>query len=371
MQEAAKTYVFAGGGTAGHISPALATADALLRAEPDAEVVMLGTERGLETRLVPEHGYELELIPPVPLPRRPSPDLLRLPGRVRAAVAQTAGILRRRGADAVVGFGGYVSLPAYLAARRVGVPLVIHEANAKPGLANRVGARYATTVAVAEAAAGRLPNGVVVGIPIRSSITSLDRPAKRDEAREFYKLDHERPTLLVTGGSQGARRINSAIEQAADAITAAGGQILHAVGPANAESAIPRDGYLPVPYIDHMDLAYAAADMIVCRSGAITCAEVSAVGLPAVYVPLPHGNGEQRFNALPVVDGGGGLLVSDSDLTPEWITTNVVPLLTNKDRLADMGRAAATLGHRNADDQLVALIRRAADESPEKGYGGT
>src|SRR5690606_21789408 len=133
--------VLAGGGTAGHVEPALATADALRQSDPAVRVVLLGTERGLETRLVPERGYELALIPPVPLPRRPTLDVARLPWRLRRAVGDAREVLRSRRADVVVGFGGYVALPAYLAARRAGVPIVVHEANARPGLANRIGAR--------------------------------------------------------------------------------------------------------------------------------------------------------------------------------------------------------------------------------------
>ncbi|MFW5899166.1 MAG: glycosyltransferase, partial [Jiangellaceae bacterium] len=141
--------VLAGGGTAGHVEPALATADALRRSDPAAHLVLLGTERGLETRLVPDRGYELALIPPVPLPRRPTPDLARLPWRLRRAIREAGAVLRAHRADVVAGFGGYVALPAYLAARKAGVPIVVHEANARPGLANRIGARLTPFVASA------------------------------------------------------------------------------------------------------------------------------------------------------------------------------------------------------------------------------
>lgn len=360
--------VLAGGGTAGHIEPALATADAVRRADPGAQVTLLGTERGLETRLVPERGYQLALIPPVPLPRRPSPDLFRLPMRVRGAVRQTADVLRAEQAEVLVGFGGYVALPAYLAARRVGVPIVVHEANAKPGLANRVGARFTTFVGVATPAI-ELPHAEHVGIPLRRSIALLDRDASRAEARAFFGLDPALPTLLVFGGSQGARRINDAVAGALDPLLEAGFQVLHAVGPANAEAAAAatRPGYVPVPYVDRMDLAYAAADLAVCRAGAITCAELSAVGLPAVYVPLPHGNGEQRFNALPTVDAGGGVLVADGELTPPRLAAEVVALLGDRARLDVMGAAAATLGRRDADDRLVDMVRRAV---AQRSVGG-
>src|SRR6266540_2814037 len=199
--------VVAGGGSAGHIEPALALADAVRRLRPDATVVALGTERGLEKTIIPARGYPLELIPPVPLPRKPNVDLLKLPLKVRTAVKITREVLDRVGADVVVGFGGYVALPAYLAARGR-VPIVVHDSNARVGLANKIGARFADRVAVAVPDSG-LPKAEVIGIPLRRSIIELDRAKLRDEAREHFGLDPKAPTLLVFGGSKGARSINS------------------------------------------------------------------------------------------------------------------------------------------------------------------
>ena len=314
--------VLAGGGTAGHIEPALALADALRRQDPTVGITALGTERGLETRLVPERGYELALIPAVPLPRKPTPELITVPGRLRGTIKAAEQILERTKADAVVGFGGYVALPGYLAAKRLGVPIVIHEANARPGLANKIGSRYAAQVAVSTPDS-KLRNSRYIGIPLRRSIATLDRAAVRPEARAAFGLDPNLPTLLVSGGSQGARRLNEVVQQVAPWLQQAGIQILHAVGPKNELPHVQQmpgmPPYIPVPYVDRMDLAYAAADMMLCRAGAMTVAELSAVGLPAAYVPLPIGNGEQRLNAQPVVKAGGGLLVDDAELTPEWV----------------------------------------------------
>lgn len=309
---------------------------------------------------MPDRGYELDLISPVPLPRRPTADLLRLPGRVRRAIRESAAIVRDRQADAVVGFGGYVALPVYLAAKRAGIPIVVHEANAKPGLANRIGARYTTHVGVAVDHAS-LPHAQVVGIPLRRSISTLDRSAARGRGIEFFGLDPDKTTLLAFGGSQGARRINQAVDGALDLILDAGHQVLHAVGPGQ-DAADARPGYVPLPYVDRMDLAYAAADLAVCRAGAITCAELAAVGLPAVYVPLPHGNGEQRFNAEPTVRAGGGLLVDDAALSPEQLAATVVPLLGDRDRLTTMAKAAAAHGRPAADEALVAMIIEATQK---------
>ena len=348
--------VLAGGGTAGHIEPALSLADALRRHDPAVQIVALGTERGLEVRLVPQRGYELALIPPVPLPRRPSLDLLTVPVRLRRAVAAAAEVIE--GADVVVGFGGYVALPAYLAARRQGVPIVVHEANAKPGLANRIGARHAAAVAVASPVA-KLPRAVRVGMPLRTAISSLQRELVRADGRAFFGLPAAGPVLLVYGGSQGARSLNRAVAEGLDVLLGAGVRVLHAVGAAN-DLPAARPGYVPVPYLDRMDLAYAAADLAVCRAGAMTCAELSAVGLPGVFVPLPIGNGEQRRNAEPLVSAGGGVLVPDDELDGDRLCAEALPLLQDSDRLRAMSMAASRFGVRDADERLADLVRSVA-----------
>ncbi len=351
--------VVAGGGTAGHIEPALNLADALRRRYPAAQITALGTARGLETTLVPARGYPLELIPAVPLPRRPSRDLLSLPGRLKAAVGAAGDVLVRTRADVVVGFGGYVALPAYLAARRAHVPIVVHEANAKAGLANRVGARF--TPYRAETVAGSLRGARRIGLPLRPIISGLDRTAQRAPGRAFFGLDPDRPTLLVFGGSQGARRLNAAASGAAPALAAAGVQVLHVIGPTQ-EFDPPAGGEVPyvvLPYVERMDLAYAAADLALCRAGAMTCAELTAVGLPAIYVPLPIGNGEQRFNALPIVAAGGGFLVADDALSPRWLSERVISLLGDPEFLAQLGAGAATVGLRDADEALCSLVLEA------------
>ncbi|MEU4523762.1 undecaprenyldiphospho-muramoylpentapeptide beta-N-acetylglucosaminyltransferase [Amycolatopsis sp. NPDC024027] len=353
--------VVAGGGTAGHIEPALALADAVMRLRPDATVVALGTERGLENKLVPARGYPLELIPPVPLPRKPTPELVKLPLKVRDSVRKTREVLERVGADVVVGFGGYVALPAYLAARGR-VPIVVHEANQSPGLANKVGARFARRVAVAVAGTP-LPKAEVVGIPLRRSITTLDRAALRAEARAHFGLDPDAPTLLVFGGSQGAQSINAAVSGAAKDLADAGVGVLHAHGPKNTlvvQEFPGKPAYVPVPYLERMDLAYAAADVAICRSGAMTVAEVTSVGLPAVFVPLPIGNGEQASNARPAVDAGAALMVFDGDLSPAKVAELVVPLVTDADRVAKMSAAAVGMGHREADETLARIVLEAA-----------
>ncbi|WP_163551745.1 undecaprenyldiphospho-muramoylpentapeptide beta-N-acetylglucosaminyltransferase [Candidatus Frankia alpina] len=361
-----RSVVLAGGGTAGHVEPALAVADALRAAEPRAQLTLLGTATGLEARLVPARGYELATVPKVPMPRRPTPALLKLPVRLFDAVRQAGATLDRVRADVVVGFGGYVSVPAYLAARRRGIPIVVHEANPLPGMANRLGARFTSFVATSYPSTP-LRGATLTGIPLRAQILTLDRsPAASRAARARYGLDPHRPTLLVFGGSQGARSLNEVMIAAAHPLASAGVQVLHAAGPKNFDgvaAALPRGLPAPyelLPYLDDIGSAYAAADMTLCRSGAMTCAELAAVGLPAAYVPLPHGNGEQRRNALPTVEACGGLLVDDADLDADWLLANVLPVLTSPEQLAKMSAACAGTGYPQAAAAIVALVRDAA-----------
>lgn len=351
--------LLAGGGTAGHVEPALAVADAIRRRHPDIGVTFLGTAAGLECSLVPARGYELALIARVPLPRRLSMDLLTLPFRMLKAVRQVRSIMKRNQVTAVVGFGGYVALPAYLAARGR-VPIIIHEANAKPGLANKLGARWASVIA--EAAPGSIQNARHIGVPLRRTIAAAKTMSK-EQARQGFGLDADTTTVLVIGGSQGARRINQALIAAAPALLDSGVQVLHAVGPLNQDDlgALSQWGprYRAVPYIDDMASAYASADLIICRSGAMTCAEVAAMGIPAMFVPYPVGNGEQRLNAAPLVRAGGAVLINDAELTADVVVQWVASLVKDPARRADMSKAMAALGMRDADDRMVDVIEQA------------
>ncbi|WP_037075152.1 undecaprenyldiphospho-muramoylpentapeptide beta-N-acetylglucosaminyltransferase [Pseudonocardia spinosispora] len=362
------SVVLAGGGSAGHIEPALALGDAIRRLRPDATVTALGTERGLDRTLIPARGFPLEIIPPVPLPRKPSADLLKLPTKVLGSVRDTRAVLRKVRADVVVGFGGYVALPAYLAARGR-VPIVVHEANARAGLANKVGARFAARVLGAVPDNG-LPGCEQIGIPLRREITGLDRAALRACARAHFGLPADGPVLLVFGGSQGARTLNTAVAEALGGLLASGISVLHGHGAGLTAAPVPAGighggNYIGLPYLERMDLAYAAADAVLCRSGAMTVAEVSSVGLPAVYVPLPHGNGEQALNAGPVVNAGGGTLVPDAELTGTRVLEELTGLLTDPTRLAAMGAAARGSGHADADEALARVVFEVASEMSE------
>jgi len=371
------SVLLAGGGTAGHVSPLLAIAEELRFQDPASRIVVLGTDEGLESRLVPDAGHELVTIPKVPMPRRLAADALRFPGRFRGAVRSVVDLLRERDVDVVLGVGGYVSTPAYLAARRTGTPIVVHEANARPGLANRVGARLTRADLVGYTFPGTPLKGRQIGMPMRGQIERVDydEPAQRRSARRWLGLDEHLPTLVVTGGSLGAQNLNEAMAGSLAAIDEAGVQVLHITGAGKGEGL--RDATAELPhyhvreYVDGMENAYLAADLLVCRAGAGTVAEVSVVWVPAVFVPLAIGNGEQRLNAAAHVDAGAALMVDDADFSADYVLDTVLPLVTDPERLDAMraaarresfpGTAARTMAH---------MVYSAADVShPGREHG--
>jgi UDP-N-acetylglucosamine:LPS N-acetylglucosamine transferase len=280
---------------------------------------------------------------------------VRLPLRLWHAIR--AADLLVRDAACVVGFGGYVSMPAYLAARRRGVPIVVHEQNARAGIANRIGARWAAACASTFAESG-LARARVIGLPLRSHIAEVaaalehDRHAVRGRSRAALALPDQARVLLVTGGSQGSARINAAVAQALPDLLADGWVILHAVGERNLlPAAVP--GYHPLPYIDRMDLALSASDLLIGRAGAGTCAEAAAVALPAIFVPLPIGNGEQALNARDSVAAGGALLVADSDCDGPGL---VAAVRQCAERLDDMRATLRGSVHLTAAASLAQII---------------
>ena len=353
------SILLAGGGTAGHVSPLLATAAAIQDLAPAARITVLGTREGLEAQLVPEAGLDLVTIDKVPFPRRPNTAAARFPLRFASTLRRTTGILRESGADVVAGFGGYVCPPAYLAAARTRIPLVVHEANRRPGLANRLGARRAAAVLTAFDNTP-LPGARRVGMPMRRGIVDLDRAARRDAAIRAVGLDPARPVLLVTGGSLGAQRLNAAVTGALADILAAGAQVLHVTGRGKSGAAQERDGYRVLEYVSAMEDAYAAADLAITRSGAGTVSELSAVGLPAVLVPLPVGNGEQALNGEALVAADGALMIPDAELTAALVRERILPLLTDPARLATMSQNSYALGIRDAAEQTARIVIDAA-----------
>ena len=247
---------------------------------------------------------------------------------------------------------------------RARLPIVVHEANARPGLGNRLGARYTDFVGMTFAGT-RLRGGRLVGLPLRREIEILDRAATRADAYRELGLDARFPTLLVTGGSTGAARINAGISAAVAAILGAGWQVLHLTGSRSPVEDPGLPGYHILEYSDRMDLALSAAELAVSRAGAATVCELAAVGLPAVFVPYPVGNGEQELNARGAVDIGGALLVPDADFDARWVESTLVSLLDDRALVADMAARIAGIGVRDGADRLVDLILEARDSAPQ------
>ena len=348
-------YLLAGGGTAGHVNPLLTVATSLIRRSSSDKVIALGTREGLESRLVPAAGIELLIIQKLPFPRRPGIWALVFPFKFFSAVSTIRRYIREHSINIVVGFGGYVSAPAYVAARREKIPLVIHEANALPGIANKVGNRFASAAGKTFRSAN-MANTEFVGMPLRSSIVAL--AAKKDvaAARKHFGLRPDQFTLLVTGGSLGARSINQTIESSRPLLAAAGIQVLHIVGGSSELEEVSEAQYARVRYLDQMELALAASDFAVSRAGAATVSEFSAIGLPALYIPYPVGNGEQKFNLQDVLAAGGAVTISDSEFTPEYVRSTLIPMLSDSKALAQMSELAKQAGVLDGTERFIALI---------------
>ncbi|MCH7232465.1 UDP-N-acetylglucosamine--N-acetylmuramyl-(pentapeptide) pyrophosphoryl-undecaprenol N-acetylglucosamine transferase [Glycomyces sp. L485] len=366
-----RSVVLAGGGTGGHIYPLLAYADCLRRHDPGIRITCLGTEKGLENELIPKAGYDLRNVPAHQLPRKVNLDLLLTAPRMLKAMKATRDIMDEVQADAVVGFGGYVAVPAYLAAWRRKTPMVVFEYNDPPGVANKLALKFTDNLALGfqhlPQASPLLAEGTVTGIPLRPAISHLDRHAMRAQACAHFGLDPNRPVLFVYGGSQGAASINNAVSGAAQALTTRGVQVLHIIG-ARRDEPVHIPGGLPVPYrtlpyLDRMDLGYAAADMVLARGGSMTVAEVTALGLPTVFVPMPWGNKEQYRNAGPVVAAGGAVFCDDENLNPSWIEANLIPIITDRQRLVGMAQASERFGSRDGDEALRQFTIKVVEQS--------
>lgn len=339
-----RKIIFAGGGTAGHIQPALAVARLWKKIYPADQIVFLGTSSGLETRLVPAAGFDLQFITRVRVPRSLSLDLVRVPGTLRRSISESKNILKD--ADLLIGFGGYVCAPAYLAARSLKVPIVIHEANAKPGWANRLGARYTEALAVGTPVTnGPFSRALITGLPLRDDISSIltsHRSADevtwneiRAKARRNLGIQSENKVLLIFGGSQGSQAINNVIAETRKLFNDRPITFVHSVGAAN-DLPASDDKYLAFSYIENMAAAYLASDLVIARSGAITCSEVAAVGKYALFIPLPIGNGEQSVNADYLVEMGRARVLDQSSFTPTWLLDNIESMLTLSDHLSDI-----------------------------------
>lgn len=363
----------AGGGTGGHVFPALATAAAVRTRAREAVLLFVGTASGLEARLVPAAGHPFETIRVRGLTGKALTDRLAALAVLPGALWQSRRILRRFRPDVVLGVGGYVAGPVLAAAALGGTPTVLHEQNAIPGLTNRLLCRVATAVAVSfEAARAHLParRVVVTGNPVRADLFGHPREA----SREAFGLSRDRTTLLVFGGSQGARRLNEAMREAAEALAVrrADLQLLHVTGERDREAvaaayAAVHLRAVVLPFIEAMGAAYAAADLVICRAGATTVAELAALGKPAILVPFPHAaNDHQRHNAAALAAGGGALLIPERDLTGALLAERTLALSQDPVRLAMMARAAAAAGRPDAAERLAELLLEVAGRAARR-----
>lgn len=360
--------LLAGGGTAGHVFPALALA-ARLVAETH-EVRFAGTATGQEARLVPAAGYRFEEIDARPLERKASVRAVTAPVAALRSVGQVRPLAEW--ADVVVGMGGYVSVPVALAALRSRRPLVIHEQNAVPGLANRTLARSARTVGLAFAEARRaLPRRtrtVLTGNPVREAILAVAR--EREElastARRELELDTNRRTVVVFGGSQGALHVNRAVVEALGRLASVDVQFLLLTGEAHADavrSSLPDAGSLPVRvlgFLERMELAYAVADLVVARAGATTVAELAVCGVPSILIPYPYATGRhQEANARALQRAGGASMLLDDELDGRILAERISWLIQDGERLARMRESARAWARPDAAEALAAVVLEA------------
>ena len=363
--------VIAAGGTGGHVFPALALADLLVR-DHRADVRFIGSANGQEATRVPESGYRFDAVNVAPFYREVSMRAVRAPVIALRSLFACAPLVR--GADVAVGMGGYVSVPPMLAARRAHIPIVLHEPNAVPGLANRLLARSSKAIAIAfEDARERLAGGVrveVVGYPVRQTI--LDVPADRDalaqEARARWDMDAHRRTVLIMGGSQGSLHLDQVVAEALPSLADREDlQLLVISGPAHegvVSDAVARASGVRarlVPFLDRMELGYAVADLVVARSGATTLAELAVCGLPALLVPYPHATEHhQDANAREWARIGAAEVVSDAELTAAVFTKRLCGLIDDADRLATMGARAHDRAKPDAAERFARLVAEVA-----------
>jgi UDP-N-acetylglucosamine--N-acetylmuramyl-(pentapeptide) pyrophosphoryl-undecaprenol N-acetylglucosamine transferase len=354
--------VLTGGGTGGHVYPALAVAAQLV----GDDVLYIGDPRALEARVAPAAGLRFAGIPSAQVNRRGAAGALKGAARIVASLPRAAALLRRERADATLATGGYACVPVAMASRWLGVPLIVFEPNARPGRANLRLGRFAAAVAVGlDAARAYFPAARVTGVPVSGRIGSVPRIP----AREAFGLPVEGFCILVFGGSRGARSINQAIEAALPDLPG-DTSVLHQTGRGAPVAATPgQPGYVRREYIDDMAAAYAAADLAICRSGAQTLAELSAAGLPAVLVPYPYAaDDHQRANARAHVAEGAAVMLEDSTLTGPVLVEAVRELRSTDTTLSTMGSAAASQARPRAAEEIAALIRDVArGRAPDAG----
>jgi len=366
--------VVSAGGTGGHLFPAISVLDEVKRLEPTVEVLFIGRRSGIERDAAQRASIPYRAVTTAQWPTRPSPAAVTSAARNLTGIVQSLGILRSFRPDVVFTTGGYVSLPAAIAAGLTRRPLVIHEQNRLPGRATRLASRFAARIALGTE---DVPKGfpatrvVYVGTPVRSDILG-DRPAT-ERARDMFGLDPAMFTVLALGGSQGARSINHAIAGALDRLDPQRVQVLLSTGTHDFDEIerVYRDSNVHTevrPFIDDMSSAYAAADLAVCRSGASTLAELAVMGLPAILVPYPHAaGGHQLENAERFVSAGGARLILDRDLSAETMADAIAQLAEDATTRSEMARAASTLARPDAARRIAKLLVDTATANRQQG----
>jgi UDP-N-acetylglucosamine--N-acetylmuramyl-(pentapeptide) pyrophosphoryl-undecaprenol N-acetylglucosamine transferase len=352
--------VIAGGGTAGHVNPGIAVARCL----QGARVTFIGSERGAEARLIPDSGFRLERVDVRGFDRSQPLSVLSTGARALKALRTARGLLRASGAEVVLGMGGYVSWPTCAAARYLGIPVVIHEQNIVFGLANRACKPLARSVAVSfeETLSRAGKKGVLTGNPVLPELTRADLVAERNNGLRRWNLDPDRRTLLAFGGSQGAARINRAVLELAELWAGRDDvQVLHITGTDRHDPPpVATLVYRSVPYVARMIEAYAVADLVLCRGGATTVAELGVTGVPSIIVPYPHHRDRQQERHGRVLErAGAARVILDSDATGERVAEVAGALLTDARLLASMRAAALSLGRPDAADRLASVVSEA------------
>lgn len=368
--------MIAGGGTGGHISPGIAIADALERARPGVDVFFMGRSGSIEERLVGRTGRAFVAVPSMGLRRSADARNVAMPFVVAAGYVKALGVLASRRPDAAVGTGGFVSLPPMLAARTLGVPVVLQEQNSFPGLATRVMSRWAAVVHTSfEETASHLPRArrlSLSGNPVRSEFVGADR----ETARRELGLSPSATVVFFVGGSRGASRINSAVSGAAPRFADAGVTMIVQTGRddlSGVRAAVRAAGASAIvePFFDNMAAALAACDLVVSRSGATAIAEIETVGRPSVLVPYPYATeGHQMKNARAVEKAGAAVVVPDDELTAERLADEVIALTGDRARLALMAERAGALARPDAAERVAESVLALALSTQRSGSGG-
>jgi UDP-N-acetylglucosamine--N-acetylmuramyl-(pentapeptide) pyrophosphoryl-undecaprenol N-acetylglucosamine transferase len=357
--------LFAGGGTAGHVEPALAVARKWSERYPQSEILFIGTDHGLENTLGPAAGFPLHHIPKVSIARTLSPSLLKVPFQLISAIRKSVALLKD--VNCAIGFGGYVSAPLYCAAFLTRTPFVIHEQNARPGWANRVGALLTPYLAVSyPVSTGALAKAELTGLPLRADVLEALANSQADWTRARaagkkslslrYNFDATKPLIFIFGGSQGSVAINTVVEQARPILEEHDAVVIHGIGKNNP---LPDSSktYIPLNYIDEMAQCYLAADLVISRSGAVTCAEARALARYSLFIPLPIGNGEQSLNADTLVKAGRAELLEQSNFTAAWLKANIARILLKSSDLSASGDASTA----GAADKIADIIEKAIE----------